>query len=323
VIKVKRLLVLGIAAVIVLGALPVFGAYPERPITIICPWAAGGGTDRITRALALELSEILGVPVGVTNVTGGAGVVGHTAGAQAAPDGYTLTMVTLEICLLHWQGLTDLTYEAFEPIALVNADYSAITVRADSPWKTYEDLHAYIKEHPGKLLASGSGAGSIWDLARAGWLLAAGFGVNDVGWVPTTGAAPSLQELIAGGVDLVTCSLAEAIPVIESGEAKCLAFMGPERHPSYPDVPTLRELGIPWEAGTWRGLGAPKGTPPEIIKVLEAAVTKAVQSQRFVDFMQKNGFGIRFLTAQDFGKFMADEDKKWGEVLRQTGFAKP
>lgn len=318
----KRLVVSSIAILIAIGVTG-FSGYPEKPITIICPWAAGGGTDRITRALALELSELLGVPVGVTNVTGGAGVVGHTAGARASPDGYTLTMVTLDICLLHWQGLTDLTYEAFEPIALINADYSAITVRADAPWKNYEDLHAYIKEHLGELLASGSGAGTIWDIARAGWLLAAGFNVDDVGWVPTTGAAPSLQELIAGGVDLVTCSLAEAISVIESGEARCLAFMGPERHPSYPNVPTLRELGIDWTAGTWRGLAAPKGTPSEVIKILENAVAKALQSERFVSFMKMSGFGIKYLAAEEFRAFMQEEDKKLGEILKVLGFAKP
>ncbi|MGQ9700660.1 MAG: tripartite tricarboxylate transporter substrate-binding protein, partial [Candidatus Bipolaricaulaceae bacterium] len=126
-----------------------FGAYPDRPITIICPWAPGGG-----------------------------GVVGHFAGAQAAPDGYTLTLVTLEIATMHWLGLTDLTYTDYEPIALINADYAAINVRADAPWETYIELHTQICKNPGKLLASGTAVGGIWDIARAGWLRAAGFNVN-------------------------------------------------------------------------------------------------------------------------------------------------
>jgi len=317
----KRLLAFVLFLVLGLGLLGL-GAYPERPITIICPWGAGGGTDRIARALAVELSDLLGVPVGVENRTGGGGVVGHLAGAQAAADGYTLTLVTLEIATMHWLGMTDLTYDDYEPIALVNADYAAINVRADAPWKTYLDLHTYICKNPGQLLASGTAVGGIWDIARAGWLLAAGFEIEDVPWVPSLGAAPALTELVAGGVDIVTCSLAEAIPLIEAGEVRCLAFMGPRRHPEYPDVPTLRELGVDWVSGTWRGVAAPKGTPPEIVAVLEEAVKTAVTSERFVDFMEKGGFGIEFLSAQEFGQFMEQQDNTLGELLEVLGLAK-
>lgn len=296
-------------------------SYPERPITIICPWAAGGGTDRIARALAVELSELLGVPVGVENRTGGGGAVGHMAGAQAAPDGYTITIVTLEIATMHWLGLAEITYADFEPVALINADYAAINVRANAPWKTYIELHTYICKNPGQLLASGTAVGGIWDIARAGWLRAAGLDVNDVPWVPSLGAAPALTELVAGGVDIVICSLAEAIPLIEAGEVRCLAFMGPERHPDYPDVPTLRDLGVDWVIGTWRGIAVPKGTSPEIVRVLEQAVKKAVQSARFVDFMKKSGFGIKFLSARDFGLFMEEQDRTLGELLKVLGLA--
>jgi len=318
----KKFWVLGAVVVIVLGALSVFGAYPERPITIICPWAAGGGTDRIARALAVELSELLKVPVGVENRTGGGGAVGHMAGARAAPDGYTLTIVTLEIATMHWLGLTDITYADFEPVALINADYAAINVRIDAPWETYIQLHTYICKNPGKLMASGTAIGGIWDIARAGWLRAAGFDINDVPWVPSLGAAPALQELIAGGVDIVTCSLAEAMPLIEAGQVKCLAFMGPQRHPAYPEIPTLQDLGIDWVCGTWRGIAVPKGTSPEIVKVLEEAIKKAVQSPRFVEFMEKSGFGIQFLPANEFGLFMKEQDATLGELLKLLGLAK-
>ncbi|MGQ9700659.1 MAG: tripartite tricarboxylate transporter substrate-binding protein [Candidatus Bipolaricaulaceae bacterium] len=144
----------------------------------------------------------------------------------------------------------------------------------------------------------------------------------DVPWVPSLGAAPALTELIAGGVDIVTCSLAEAIPLIEAGAVKPLAFMGPARHPHYPDVPTLRELGINWICGTWRGLAAPKGTPHEIIAALTEAVEKAVRSERFVDFMEKSGFGIEFLPAEEFGRFMKEQDQVLGELLTMLGLAK-
>ena len=306
---------------VVLG-LSAWGSYPERPITLICPWAAGGGTDRISRMVANLLSQELGVPVAVVNRTGGSGVVGHMAGARAKPDGYTITMVTLEIATMHWLGLTDLTYADFEPVAQLNADYAAISVSVEAPWKTYHALHEYIRQHPGKLVASGTGVGGIWDIARAGWLRAAGFDINDVRWVPSKGAAPALQELVAGGVDLVTCSLAEAIPLIEAGQVRPLAFMGEERHPDYPCVPTLKELGIDWTCGTWRGIAVPKGTPPEVVKVLEEALAKIVQMEEFKEFMKQNGFGIQFRPAKEFGAFMANQDRVLGELLKALGLAK-
>ncbi len=300
----------------------VWASYPERPITLICPWAAGGGTDRISRMIAHLLSQELGVPVGVVNRTGGSGVVGHMAGARAKPDGYTITMVTLEIATMHWLGLTDLTYADFEPVAQLNADYAAISVSVGAPWKTYHALHEYIRQHPGKLVASGTGVGGIWDIARAGWLQAAGFDINAVRWVPSKGAAPALQELVAGGVDLVTCSLAETIPLIEAGQVRPLAFMGEERHPDYPCVPTLKELGIDWTSGTWRGIAAPKGTPPEVIKVLEEALAKIAQSEEFQNFMKQNGFGIQFRPADEFKSFMERQDRVLGELLKALGLAK-
>ena len=189
----RRLSFVGLLLSWMVFSVVVSASYPERPITIICPWAAGGGTDRIARALAVELSELLKVPVGVENRTGGGGAVGHMAGARAAPDGYTLTIVTLEIATMHWLGLTDITYADFQPVALINADYAAINVRIDAPCDTYIQLHTYICKNPGKLMASGTAVGGIWDIARAGWLRAAGFDINDVPWVPSLGAAPALQ----------------------------------------------------------------------------------------------------------------------------------
>lgn len=310
-----------VLATAVLG-FSLFGSYPERPITLICPWAAGGGTDSISRIVANLLSQELGVPVGVVNRTGGSGVVGHTAGARATPDGYTITMVTLEIATMHWLGLTDLTYADFEPVAQLNADYAAISTSVNAAWKTYHALHEYIRQHPGELVASGTGVGGIWDIARAGWLQAAGFDIDAVRWVPSKGAAPALQELVAGGVDLVTCSLAEAIPLIESGQVRPLAFMGEERHPDYPCVPTLKELGINWTSGTWRGIAAPKGTPPEVIQVLEMALAKVVQTEEFQDFMKQSGFGIQFRPADEFRAFMEEQDRVLGELLQALGLAK-
>jgi tripartite-type tricarboxylate transporter receptor subunit TctC len=304
------------------GVTSAFAAYPERPITLICPWAAGGGTDRIARMVAVLLERELGQPVTVVNRTGGGGAVGHTAGATARPDGYTLTMVTSELTMMHWMGLAQVSYKDFKPVALLNIDPAAINVRADASWKNVQELAEYIKSNPGKLKASGTGKGGIWDLARAGWQKAMGLPVDAVQWVPSTGAATGLQELVAGGVDIVPCSLPEAASLIDAGKVKALAVMAETRNPTFPNVPTLKEQGIDWAIGAWRGIMVPKDTPDEIVAVLEKSLEKIVQDKEFIDFMNKNGFGILYKPAHEFGPFLAEQDKIMGQLMKDVGIIK-
>ncbi len=160
-----------------LGLRPSFAQanYPTRPITIVCPWGAGGGTDATARIVAAVLEKELGQPVNVVNRTGGSGVVGHSAIATAQPDGYTLGIITVEISMMHWQGLTELTPRSYTPLALMNEDPPGIQVKADSPYKTIKDLADAIKASPpGKMKCSGTGQGGIWHLALVGWLTAMG-----------------------------------------------------------------------------------------------------------------------------------------------------
>ena len=155
----------------VVSALPAAAQnYPARPITLIVPWGAGGGTDATARIIGSLMEKDLGQPVNVVNRTGGSGVVGHAAIASAQPDGYTIGLATVEIGMMHWQGLTELTSASYTPIGLVNADPAGVQVRADSPYKTVNELLAAIKANPGKFKASGTGQGGIWHLAIAGLL---------------------------------------------------------------------------------------------------------------------------------------------------------
>ena len=296
--------------------------FPSRPIQFICPWGAGGGTDRVARMLAVLLEKDLGQPVTVVNRTGGGGAVGHTAGSTAAPDGHTITIVTVEINMMHWLGLAKVTYSDFKPVALVNVDAAGVSVKVDAPWKTVRELLDYAKANPGKLKASGTGKGGIWDLARAGMLRTAGISVDAIPWVPSEGAAPGLQELVAGEVQVVTCSLVEARSMIEAKKVKALAFMGEKRAEFFPDVPTLKELGLNWTMGAWRGIGVPKDTPDAIVKVLEQSLEKAVASAEFKKFMQDNGFGILWKPAAEYGKFMAEGDKEMGVLMKEVGLIK-
>ncbi|HEX2544166.1 MAG TPA: tripartite tricarboxylate transporter substrate binding protein, partial [Ramlibacter sp.] len=192
----RRQLIAGaFAAVALAGAtLPAAAQnYPTRPITLIVPWGAGGGTDATARILGSLMEKELGQPVNVVNRTGGSGVVGHAAIASAPPDGYTIGLATVEIGMMHWQGLTELTGASYTPIGLVNADPAGIQVRADAPYKTVQDLLAAIKANPGKFKASGTGQGGIWHLALAGLLRDQKIDPASVPWVPSNGAAPGLQ----------------------------------------------------------------------------------------------------------------------------------
>lgn len=296
--------------------------YPSRPLQLVCPWAAGGGTDRVARMVALLLEKELGQPVTVVNRTGGSGAVGHTAGATAAPDGYTITIVTVELTMMHWMGLTPLTYREFTPVTLLNIDPAGVQVAANAEWKSLKQLLDYAKANPGKLKASGTGKGGIWDLARAGMLKTAGLPSDAITWVPSTGAATGLQELVAGGVQVVTASLVEGRPLIDAGKVKALANMADARDAAFPNVPTLKEQGLNWAMGAWRGIAAPKGTPPEVVAVLERALQKVVKSKEFVDFMKNGPFGILYKGSADFGKFMAEQDHTMGVLMKEAGLTK-
>ena len=272
-------------------------AWPDRPITLIVPWGAGGGTDATARIIGTLLEKELGQPVNVVNRTGGSGVVGHQAIATAAPDGYT--------------------------IGLVNMDPAGLQVRADAPYKNANELVAAIKANPGKYKASGTGQGGIWHLAIAGMLKDLKVDPAAAPWVPSNGAAPGLQDLVAGGVEVVPCSLPEARSLIDAGKVKSLAIMSDTPASLYPNVPTLKAAtGSNWKLGAWRGIAAPKGIPPEARDKLVAAIRKIVASKDYVDFMNGRGFGVTYQGPDDFAKFMAAADADLGATMKAVGIAK-
>ncbi|WP_339038531.1 tripartite tricarboxylate transporter substrate binding protein [Bradyrhizobium symbiodeficiens] len=299
-------------------------AYPARPVTVIVPWGAGGGTDATARIVAALLEKDLGQPFNVVNRTGGSGVVGHSAIATAQPDGYTIGMLTVEISMMHWQGLTELTPKSYTPLALMNEDPPGIQVSSSSPYKTVKELAEAIKAAPpGKFKASGTGQGGIWHLALVGWMQAMGLPANQVAWVPSNGAAPAMQDLAAGGLDLTTCSVPEARAIIEAGKAKSLAIMAPARNPVFKDVPTLKEaMGIDYATGAWRGIAGPKNLPPEIASKLTATLKKVYDSAEFKDFMNNRGFGTVWGDAGHFAGFMDKGDAQMGEAMKAAGLSK-
>jgi tripartite-type tricarboxylate transporter receptor subunit TctC len=306
-----------------LFALTASAAYPERPITLVVPWGAGGGTDAVARFFAAYLEKDLGQPVNVVNRTGGNGVVGHSAIAQAAPDGYTIGLITVEISMMHWQGLTELTPASYQPLALVNADPAGFQVRADAPWKSVKDVIEAVKANPGKYKASGTGQGGIWHLAIAGLLQDLKVSPSAVPWVPSNGAAPGLQDLVAGGVDIVPCSIPEARALIDAGKVKSLAIFADKAPALYPSLPTIKQAtGSDWHTAAWRGFAAPKGLPKDVADKLTAAFKKAYDSKEYKDFLAQRGFGAEWADQAGFAQYMAKGDADMGKVMKAVGLAK-
>ena len=298
-------------------------SYPSRPLTMIVPWGAGGGTDATARIVAALLEKEMGQPVNVVNRTGGNGVVGHSAIATAPADGYTIGMITVEISMMHWAGLTQLNPTDYTPIALMNIDPAGVTVRADSPYKNLGDLVTAIKANPGKFKASGTGQGGIWHLALAGMLNDLKIPTTAVPWVPSNGAAPAMNDLAAGGIEMVTCSLPEARALIDAGKARPLAVMASQPSALFPNAPTLKAAtGSNWAIGAWRGIAAPKGLPADIQTKLGAAMKKIYDSQEFQGFMQQRGFGTIYADSKGFEQFMAKGDADMGTVMKSLGLAK-
>lgn len=301
-------------AVAALGALSFAAApaavaeWPEKPIEFIVPWAPGGGTDQVGRALAPILSEILGTPVPVINKPGGAGVVGHTAIRQAKPDGYTFGFITPQLLTAPILGTSKLSYEEFQPLAMVNSDPGAVTVATGAPWKSLQEFVAHAKANPGKVRIGNSGKGGTWhmvavELERKGGL--------QVVHAPYAGAAPAIRDMLGSHIEAVTVSAAEVRGQVEGGLARMLAVTAPERMENFPNVPTAKEQGLDINLGTWRGLALPPGVPEPIVAKMQDAIRKAVADPRFKDFMEKQGFGIRYLGSADFLAFLKQQDQTY------------
>jgi tripartite-type tricarboxylate transporter receptor subunit TctC len=214
------------------------------------------------------------------------------------------------------------TYKDFTPVALLNIDAAGVQVAANSDWKTLRELLDYVKSNPGKVWAAGAAKGGIWDLARAGMLKTAGIPVDALPFVPSAGAATALDDLVAGRVKVVTASLVEGRPLIEAGKVRALATMAEKRDPAFPNVPTLKELGLNYSTGTWRGIALPKGTSPKIVAVYEKAIGRIVRSKEFVDFMNHGPFRILYKGSADFSKFLAEQDELMGVLMREAGVTK-
>jgi tripartite-type tricarboxylate transporter receptor subunit TctC len=290
--------------------------YPTKNITMICPWAAGGGTDTILRALSMAAEKQLGVTITVENKTGGAGAIGHTAIKNAKPDGYTMGMVTLELNSLPQQGLIDYDYTAYDHLILVNADAATITVKSDSPLNSVKDFVEHCKKNPGMVNMGISAPGSPWHIAAG--LLANETGI-DYKYITFDGAAPAVTALAGGHIDAVSVSLPEVKGQLDAGNVKCLGLMDEKRSEMYPNIPTLKEQGYNISYASWRGISLPKGVDPAIKEILVKAFTEAMKDPAFINQAKNLNLTLAFLPPDQYVSFLKENFDAITKTMKAIG----
>lgn len=317
----KRIAVAALALVALAGPVFAQGKYPERDITLIVPWAPGGGTDAVARTLVKNAKQYLGVGMNVVNRTGGTGAVGMQAAASARADGYTLGLITFHLSSYRHMGVSQLSYRDFEPIGLVNRSPAAFVVKTDSPFASLKDMVEYAKANPGVVTVANSGAGAIPHLAAM--QLAKQLGLK-LTLVPFDGAAPARTALVGGHVSVLATGADEVLQFYKTKQVRFLAMINKERNSAFPDVPTAAEAGFPLDGLIldWRGIAAPKGTPPDVLAYLRDGFKRMAQDPEYVKLMDELALPRAFLEGEAFGAFLADIEKTLEPALADAGLLK-
>jgi tripartite-type tricarboxylate transporter receptor subunit TctC len=256
----------------------------------------------------------MGKDIIVENRPGAAGATGMRFGANARADGYTVTYVTVESTILrHRKSINEtVSFEDFELLARLNYGPASLSVKADSPWKTFSDFVEYARTHPGETSVGNSGHYSIWHLASA--VMADKLGIK-ISYPPYDGAAPSIQDLLGGHLKAVVSSPAEVSTFVRSGQLRLLAIFGDGRDSGFPDVPTAQELGYNIVVGAWGGLGVPKGTPKAICAILVRKFKAGFGSPEFGEKCDNRGVQLAWQDGPTFTRFAEDQDKMFGRIL--------
>jgi tripartite-type tricarboxylate transporter receptor subunit TctC len=298
-------------------AAPVLAAYPDRPVKLIVPWAAGGDTDVIYRAFGPHLQKHLGETVVIANVGGASGTKGAKEAKDSAPDGYTIFAVHDSLHSTYYTGVADVKWDDFEPICLVSATPSIVTASPKTPWADMKALVADAKAKPGQI-SVGASLGSTSHFFPALVEKAAGIKFK---YVPYDGTAPRMNALLGGHIDLGESNLTQKGKA-DAGQLKFLAIATDKRAAELPNVPTLKELGINVVYAVNRGLLAVKGTPPEALAKLVAACGAAAKEPAFAAAMKQQGTEVHYLAPRQYLEFLKENDKLNQELARDLGMLK-
>jgi tripartite-type tricarboxylate transporter receptor subunit TctC len=310
----KKLVVAVTAALVSLG---VNAAYPDRPVKLVVPWAAGGDTDNIFRPFQPGLQKALGQTVVIANIGGASGTRGAKEVKDAPADGYTLYAVHDYIHSTYWAGVADVKYSDFEPICLIASTPSVLTASPKTPWKSMQDLVKDAKSRPGSI-SVGATLASTSHFFPALIEQAAGIKFK---YVSYEGLAPRMNAILGGHVDLTDSNLTQKGKV-DAGQLKFLAIATEKRSPEIPNVPTLKELGINVVYDVNRGIMVPKGTPADVIGQLGKACAVAVKAPEFAKAMKLQGTQVRYLPRAQYAKWLAENDKLNHDLAKDLGLLK-
>jgi len=309
----KKFLTVSLAAALMLISASAFAAYPSRTITMIVPFAAGGNTDMVARALVPSLQKELGAKIIVKNVGGAGGTLGTAELASAKPDGYTIAYLPTGPVVLQ-PGIRTLPYttSSLQAVACVSDTPYVFMVKSDSPMNSLADAQKALAENKGAMAYGSSGPGTLPHLASAAMVGALG---GEAKHIPDRSSAEGMKSL-AGGVIQFFSDSTSFLPAFD---VKALGIFSPERNPDYPDIPTMKEQGHDLEFSIWGGIFAPKGTPQDIIDQLDKAVKAAVSTPEFQEIARKNSVNALYMNSRDFAAFVADEAKSKEELITGLG----
>lgn len=294
-------------------------AFPSQPITMIVPWPAGGGSDIAMRLVADAAGKRMGVPMVVVNRPGAGGTIGLKEMASAKPDGYTIAMVATGAVFAQYNNPNANALADFEPLVFFGDDPVVLSVHPKTGIRTVADYVAAARANPGKLRNGNDQPGGSSHVAAS--LMERRLAVK-INKVPYAGFAPTVQALLSGELDSVTVSLPDIIQHHKSGAARSIAIAGTQRHFMAPDVPTFREQGVDFIAGTWRYIAAPRGTPADRIAALESRLLETLRDKEFNDRARAAGFIVSPLGRADAIRRIAAEDEAMYPVFLEAGLVR-
>jgi tripartite-type tricarboxylate transporter receptor subunit TctC len=310
----KKLIIGLLAAAFPFTAL---AAYPDRPVKLVVPWAAGGDTDNIFRPFAPGFQKALGQTVVIANVGGASGTRGAKEVKDSPADGYTLYAVHDYIHSTYYAGVADVQYTDFEPICLIASTPSVLTASPKTPWKSMKDLLADAKARPGQI-SVGATLASTSHFFPA--LIEKATGTK-FKYVSYEGLAPRMNAILGGHIDLTDSNLTQKGKV-EAGQLKFLAIATEKRHPEMPSVPTLKELGVNVVFDVNRGIMVPKGAPADVIAKLGSACATAAKAPEFAEAMKKQGTDVRYLDRAAYTKWLKEADDLNRGIAKDLGLLK-
>jgi tripartite-type tricarboxylate transporter receptor subunit TctC len=291
---------------------PAGAAYPEKEITLIIPWAAGGSTDVVNRKLASIMEQFIGKPIVVINTTGGGGAVGFNALKGAAPDGYTIGATSTAMPLNKYSGTVYVPWEDVHHAALYCSLRAAIAVPTDSPYKTIQEFVAASKAAPETIRISNSGTGATWHAVAMTLEKITG---AKFAHIPYEGGNPAVTAAAGGHVEAVCCAASEAASLVSAGKLRYLALSGDDRSTISPETPTFKEAGIEGMWGSHLDIALPLNCPPEVINMLKSAMKKAVETDDWKEYANTAGHSMVWIEGDDLVKYLTDLDATFASIL--------